>query len=120
MSVHDDGRRGQGKLLGCSPKLGHTFSLVATGHGAHLSSLRCFVSLLFSLNSNQQVLSTANKSNETALNTTLIFTLNLSLVFTLSKVLSTLPLPIKRSANSLFSLPLKVLGRPRIISNINK
>jgi len=40
-------------ILGCSPKLSHTFSLVAIGYGAYLSSLRSvsfrFSSLLFPL-----------------------------------------------------------------------
>jgi len=41
-------------ILGCSPKLSHTLSLVAMGYGAHLSYLRSvsfrFSSLLFPLN----------------------------------------------------------------------
>jgi len=91
--------------------------MVAIGYGAHLSSLRS-VPFSFSSLSTQQVLPTQEtKTNETALNATLILTLNLSLVFTLSKVLSALSLSIKRSANTLFYPPLKVLGRPRIISN---
>ena len=59
------------------------------------------------------------KANEVALNTTLILTFNLSLVLTLSKVLPTLSLPIKRLSNTSFCPPIKVPGTLPIISNRN-
>ena len=68
--------------------------------------------------STQQVLPTQNKTYKTALNATLIFPLNLALVFILSEVLSTLSLSTKWSTTILFAEPLKVPGPPWIISNM--
>jgi len=102
-------------IKGCSPKLTHTADSVAIGYGAHLSSVHratapCFI-LLFS------TLHTVNLNQRNYSNATVLLTLDLSLVFTLSEVLSALSLPINRAPNTLFRPPLKVLSRPRIISN---